>query len=53
MIQRSFIHRHGSHISRAVRPALIIVIFMVATQAAIAGTPGVFNIREYGAAGDA
>ncbi|HUV67727.1 MAG TPA: glycosyl hydrolase family 28-related protein [Sedimentisphaerales bacterium] len=51
MIQRSFIQRHSSHISRAIRPALIIVIF-IAAQAALAGTSGVFNIREYGAAGD-
>ena len=51
MIQRSYIHWPGSHISRAFRPALIIVIFMAA-QAALAGTSGVFNIREYGAAGD-
>ena len=51
MIQRSFIHSHCSHISRAIRPALIIVIFMAA-QAALAGTSGVFNVREYGAAGD-
>ncbi len=51
MIQRSFIHWPANRISRAIRPALIIVGLM-ATQAAIAGTPGVFDIREYGAKGD-
>jgi len=51
MKQRSFIHSPGNLIQGAIRPALIIIILMAA-QAALAGTSGVFNIREYGAVGD-
>ena len=51
MKQCSFINWHFGHVPGAIRQALIIVGLMAA-QAAIAGTPGVFNIRDYGAAGD-
>jgi len=52
MKQCSFIHCPDNRISRGIRLALIIVIFMAVTQAVIAGTPGVFNTRDYGAVGD-
>ena len=49
MKQHSFIHWPDNRVSRAIRPALLIVIFIAVTQAAIAG---VFNIRDFGAVGD-
>ena len=51
MIRRNFIHWPCNCKSGAIRPALIILICIVA-QAALAGSTGVFNIRDYGAAGD-
>ncbi len=42
MIYRSRIHR----------PVLVMVALITAAQAAIAATPGVFSIRDYGAVGD-
>jgi hypothetical protein len=38
--------------SQAVRLVVIVVGLVVVTQAAIAGAAGVFNIQDYGAAGD-
>lgn len=42
MIYRSRIHR----------PVLVVVAWIAAAQAAIAATPGVFSVRDYGAVGD-
>jgi hypothetical protein len=51
MTYRSLIPWTYLSVSRAIRTILIIIAF-TAAQAALAGTSGVFNIREYGAAGD-
>ena len=50
MIHCSLIPGTYSNVPKSIRTALIIVF--TAAQAALAGTPGVFSVREYGATGD-
>jgi hypothetical protein len=52
MQKHSLTYISDNRVSRAIRSALLIAIFMSVSQAAIAGTPGVLNVRDYGAAGD-
>jgi len=50
MINRSLIPGSYHRVSKSIRSSLIIAF--IAAQVAIAGTPGVFNIRDFGAVGD-
>ncbi|MBN2312497.1 MAG: hypothetical protein JXM79_01120, partial [Sedimentisphaerales bacterium] len=46
-------HSHSPHgVSKVITNALLPIGFVVAAQAALAATPGVFNIRDFGAVGD-
>jgi len=46
-------HLRSSHgVSKVITNALLPIGFVVAAQAALASTPGVFNIYDYGAVGD-
>jgi len=52
MLERKLIPWLDNHVLKVIRSALIIAIYTAITQAALAGTSAVFNIRNYGAVGD-
>jgi len=52
MMQWNHIRRPRGGVSKAIAQVLVTAALMAAAQAATAATPGVFNIRDYGAAGD-
>jgi hypothetical protein len=52
MMYQNRINWTCDYVSKAVRSVFMMVGLAVLTQAAIADTPGVFNIRDYGAVGN-
>jgi len=52
MMHRNYIHRPLDNISKVIRPILVMAGLLATVQPVIAAGPGVFSIRDYGAAGD-
>jgi polygalacturonase len=52
MMQSNHIWRPRAGVSRAISLVLVTTALMAAAQTGLAATPGVFSIRDYGAAGD-